>query len=929
MKKNFISILILIIGFANLRAQEMSQELVRSTYVLNFIKYVEWSNLENQQQFKIGVLGNKAMFDKLLNLTKNQKYEGKDYSIVYFRKEKSINKKINVLFVDNRYNDYVPDLLDICEKNSILLITDRYMNLKNVMINILPLDKGRKRYELNKANLKKANLKPTNQLLLHGGTNEDIKVIYTRKQEELEAKQKEIEKQTKILKQQKAENEKQKKEIIIQEKKIEAQKKNLSKLVSEFQKQKAVLDSNTAVLAFQKESMQKQQNAISEQETKLNEQKEKAAIQQKAIDKQTREIKKQEGRIASQRKVLRQQDALIKTQKGILVIIIAFSSLLVLLAFVVWRGYRIKKKVNKQLEEKNIAINKQKEEIEHQAEQLELANVELEKLSIVASKTENAVTIMLPNGDLEWVNAGFTRLYGYTLQLLTNEKGKNLLRISTNKDIRKIFDECVKNKETKIYESQNQTRKGDFIWVQTTLTPIVDEEGEVVKLVAIETDIRRLKDAEKEIKARNAQILKQAEELKEKNVELEKLSIVARETDNAITIMNGIGNIEWVNEGFTRLFGFTLEEYVFIKKNIISEDTPVETKLLIHQCIKEKQTVSFQSRVKTKKGSFLWVQTTLTPIVSKEGIISKLIAIGTDISKLIEAEQEIRQQHEEILQQKEILQRQNEEIQAQRDKVEQQNLHIKGSINYALTIQTAILPLKEVLDNYFENFIIYRPKDIVSGDFYWFYNKEETNELFVATVDCTGHGVPGAFMSMIGSRILSEVVAEKDSITTSELLEELNLRIKKSLKQSKTENNDGMDVALCCITDTEDKRKKVTFTGAKRPLLYFRMQDEDISILKGDRKSIGGARIKRVNIPFTNQEIILDKGDMLYLYSDGMIDQNNSKRKKYGTWRFVKLLNQIAKSDIEFQKEKIEEALDVHSESEEQRDDITIWGIKL
>ncbi len=911
-----------------LKAQNMSQDMVRAIYVFNFIHYVEWPNEKNFDKFKIGVFGNENIYKELLKQTKDTTIRGIPISVVYFRKEKFISK-VQVLYVDFRYNDYVPELLKKAEKETSLLVTDRYPLLNKTMLNILPLDKGRKRYELNKANIKKANLIPTNQLLLHGGSNEDIKVIYTKKEEELEKKQKEITRQTKILNEQIAENNKQKEAILKQQKKIDGQKMVLKKLISEFEVQKAALDSNTAILAKQKASMEKQRVAITEQKTKLETQKKKAKIQQESINKQTKEINLQEERISKQKGILRQQDALIQTQKGILTIIIAFSALLVLLAFFIWRGYRIKKKVNQQLEDKNIAISKQKEEIEAQSKQLELINTELEKLSIVASKTENAVTIMDAEANFIWVNAGFTRLYGYTLQLLTNEKGNNLLKISSNQKIRKIVQNCVTNKKTEIYESLNKTRRGEDVWVQTTLTPILNEDNEVVKLVAIETDIRRLKEAQEAINAQNTKILKQAEELQHKNVELEKLSIVARETDNAITIMNGIGNIEWVNEGFSRLFGFSLDEYVFLKKNIVSDDTPLETKLLIHQCIRDKHTVSFESRVKTKSGGYLWVQTTLTPIISKEGFISKLIAIGTDISKIKEAEQEIRQQHEEILQQKEILQRQNEEIQAQRDKVEQQNKHIRGSINYALTIQRAMLPLKEILDNYFESFILYRPKDIVSGDFYWFFKKEGTGKKYAAVVDCTGHGVPGAFMSMIGNRILNEIIAENADIKPSQVLEELNLRIKKALKQSQTENNDGMDVSLICISDYKESQKKVVFSGAKRPLLYFRMQNDEISIAKGDRKSIGGARIKRVNIPFTNQEFILNKGDMLYLYSDGMIDQNNAKRKKYGTWRFVKLLNQIAKADIEYQKIKIEEELDNHQADQEQRDDISIWGIKL
>jgi serine phosphatase RsbU (regulator of sigma subunit) len=107
------------------------------------------------------------------------------------------------------------------------------------------------------------------------------------------------------------------------------------------------------------------------------------------------------------------------------------------------------------------------------------------------------------------------------------------------------------------------------------------------------------------------------------------------------------------------------------------------------------------------------------------------------------------------------------------------------------------------------------------------------------------------------------------------------------------------------------------------------MEDKEISVVKGDRKSIGGSRLKRVNIPFTNEELIFNKGDMIYLFSDGIIDQNDDERKKFGSTRFIDLINQIGKEDIDSQYKRIEESLVSHQGLEEQRDDITVWGIKL
>ncbi len=932
----YIAVLIVLFLFNSkqMLGQAMSQDKIKSIYILNFARYVEWPNAQNQKEISIGIVGNENIFNELLIQTKNNEINGLPIKVIYFKKIKGLTK-VNVLYIDNKLNDYVVDVVETVQKQSTLLVTDRYENPDHIMVNILPLDIGKKRYELNKANFTKAKLKATNQLLLHGGTSDDIKLIYTEIENELKEKETRVQEQTKILDEKIKENDNQKKAIAEQQRKIDEQKKELSTLLLELKVQKDALDKNELILLEQQNNMEvqtkaldDQNKAIQEQTLRLEEQKEKANKQEKAIEIKTKEVSEIQKKIEAQKKILRQQDALIQTQKGILIIIIAFLALLLLLAFFIWRGYRIKQKINKQLEEKNIAINQQKEEILAQSKQLEIINQELEKLSIVASKTENAVTIMDAQGNLEWVNAGFTRLYGYTLQLLTNEKGLNIINISSNPNIRKIIYNCTHNKKTELYESQNYTRQGETIWVQTTLTPILDDDENVVKLVAIETDIRQLKEAEEANRRYSTQISRQAEELQLKNEQLEKLSIVASETDNAITIMNGIGNIEWINEGFTRLFGYNLDEYLSQKKNIVSADTPEETKILIHSCIREKQTASFQSKLKTRHGKYLWVQTTLTPLIDKTGGVYKLIAIDTDISKLKEAEQEIRQQHEEILQQKETLLLQNEEIQAQRDKVEQQNKHIRGSINYALTIQRAMLPLLDITNQYFKSFIIYRPKDIVSGDFYWFFHKDETTRTLAAVVDCTGHGVPGAFMSMIGSRILSEIVAESKLIRPSQILEELNIRIKKALKQSQTENNDGMDVSLVCLSKIDEHKTRVVFSGAKRPLFFFRKSDSEMDMIKGDRKSIGGSRLKRVEIPFTDKELFFEKGDMIYLFSDGIIDQNDFDRKKFGSPQFIELINQVAKESLEYQQEIITQALDKHQGKEEQRDDITVWGIQ-
>lgn len=267
---------------------------------------------------------------------------------------------------------------------------------------------------------------------------------------------------------------------------------------------------------------------------------------------------------------------------------------------------------------------------------------------------------------------------------------------------------------------------------------------------------------------------------------------------------------------------------------------------------------------------------------------------------------------------------QKTQIEEQRDTLDLQNQKINASIQYAQNIQRAILPVRNQIKNLFESFIIYRPKDIVSGDFYWFTKVKDT--AFLAAVDCTGHGVPGAFMSMIGSSHLNEIVLEKQVTEPAKILSLLNEKIIESLRQDETENNDGMDV---CFISIDLKSNKITFSGAKRPLFIFKNKTSEFDEIKGDRISIGGAKKKKDDEKFNNHIINAEKGDILFLSSDGLTDQNNLERKRFGSNRLKEIILNNISEPMDKQKEIIEKELDDFQQDEEQRDDITLIGIKI
>lgn len=250
---------------------------------------------------------------------------------------------------------------------------------------------------------------------------------------------------------------------------------------------------------------------------------------------------------------------------------------------------------------------------------------------------------------------------------------------------------------------------------------------------------------------------------------------------------------------------------------------------------------------------------------------------------------------------------------------------IKDSISYAQKIQTAILPLQDDIKSELEHcFILFKPRDVVSGDFYWFNTLN--NKVLIAAVDCTGHGVPGAFMSMIGYSLLNEIVSKEDQLDAANILNKLHEGVRKSLKQNRDifESKDGMDIALTVIDKTN---KTLQYAGAKRPLLYY--NGDHFIETKADKQSIGGLEIDP-DFSFTNHNFELKKGDTFYLFTDGYVDQfGGEKDKKFSTSKFKQTLAQIQAQSLEKQQETLDHIIEDWKSTTEQTDDILVIGLRF
>lgn len=257
--------------------------------------------------------------------------------------------------------------------------------------------------------------------------------------------------------------------------------------------------------------------------------------------------------------------------------------------------------------------------------------------------------------------------------------------------------------------------------------------------------------------------------------------------------------------------------------------------------------------------------------------------------------------------------------------IAEKNKEITDSITYALRIQHAKLPKKEEIYSAFPNcFVLFKPKDIVSGDFYYFHKNEKS--IFIASADCTGHGVPGAFMSMIGSEKLDDALAH--STNTSEILSLLNRGIKSSLKQSESDESatrDGMDIALCSLdTDT----RIVKYAGANRPLWIIRNGQTAVEEIKATKKAIGGFTEDNQN--FDTHEIKLQQGDTFYIFTDGYADQfSGQDGKKLMSKKFKEILVSIQSKTMQEQEKHLDNFVENWKAGTEQVDDILVIGVRL
>ena len=390
------------------------------------------------------------------------------------------------------------------------------------------------------------------------------------------------------------------------------------------------------------------------------------------------------------------------------------------------------------------------------------------------------------------------------------------------------------------------------------------------------------------------------------------------------------------NESFCRILEYDGIDDLVGKpafETLLDED---QQRVMKQQMAMRKEGISNAYEIKVKKanGDYAWMLISGAPLYDHDNNIIGSVGVHLDISyqKRIAIELEEKKAMQNLMEWQEkamehleekVIERTSEVVK-QKEIIEHKNKEITNSINYALRIQQALLPAKQELDTLLpESFILYKPKDIVSGDFYYCCDNLD-GTCYLAAADSTGHGVPGGFMSMLGSEKLHDAVQKGGN--PGEILSILNRSIKNSLRRTGGERSllDGFDIALCLL---DVKKRVICYAGAHRPMWIIRKDGKSIEEIKGTKTAIGGWT--EASQVFDTHEIQMNEGDTFFLFTDGFGDQFGHSGKRLMSKNLKQQLFSIKDLSLEKQKNYLEDFLSKWQGEEEQTDDILVIGVRL
>lgn len=414
---------------------------------------------------------------------------------------------------------------------------------------------------------------------------------------------------------------------------------------------------------------------------------------------------------------------------------------------------------------------------------------------------------------------------------------------------------------------------------------------------------------------------------------------------DVITILDSKGVITYQSPSTERVLGYSPDE--LLNENfyelVHAEDHPI-----VQNALTQKSAFMFSYRIQHKDGSWLYFESLGTNLMHNP-LVAGFVINSRDVTDRKKEEEEKRQKEVAALKfnierekaqleketaerEKAIIEESKKQLEAAYAIIEHKNQEITDSINYAFRIQTALLPkIDEIKAKVPDSFVIWLPKDIVSGDFYWFALLPDGN-LLIACADCTGHGVPGAFMTMIGNTLLNQIVKQNNITEPDQILNNLHKGVRRALKQDEegSKSRDGMDIAFMKFyPDT----LKLTYAGANRPLWIVRKDNPEVEEFKADKVPIGGLQTETERI-FTPNYIQLQKGESFYASTDGYHDQfGGPKGRKFMTKQMKEKILEIQDHDLETQGKILVDTIMnwMHKQEKEyeQIDDICVIGVRV
>lgn len=547
--------------------------------------------------------------------------------------------------------------------------------------------------------------------------------------------------------------------------------------------------------------------------------------------------------------------------------------------------------MSNELQEKQEVLSQNAEEMQATQEELTRSNTRLEEQIEEVNKTQNRMQLLLENASevitiyeedetIRYISPSVEPILGYKQDKMIGIKDIQYVLEEHKKKVRDMFKQLLDNPHKQVtiqYEYRNKDNSS--VWLESTGTNFMSNPA-IHGLIINSTDITERRRAEQEQRMRS------------------KMQALSENSLDLITRLEKDGPISYVNPIIESFTGRTPSEY--LNKNLVETNlnkTIVDEWLEILENVSQtNEKLSTEMDFPTEEGKRI-MQVNAIPEFDEGDNLESVLVVSHDITerKVIELE------------------------------IQSKNKKINDSINYAKRIQGAILPDTNIINKTLPNsFILYKPKDVVSGDFPWYVKVGD--DLYIAAVDCTGHGVPGALLSLIGYFLLNDIVRSRKINDPGLILDQLDEGVTSTLRQDQDDSKtkDGMDIALCKINTTD---RTVEYAGAHRSL--YVMRKGEMEEIKGNKFAIGGGIYKN-QTNFTNTKLKLEKGDSFYFCSDGFPDQfGGPDNRKFGPKRLRTIITEIHNKPMKEAYERFDHDWESWKADEKQTDDVLLIGIKF